>query len=593
MSTPANRSISRLLIANRGEIALRIMRACREMGIVSIAVFGEGEESAPHVRYADEAYRLRAGKGLAYLDGEAVLAVAREANADAIHPGYGFLAENAAFARSVIDQGRVFVGPSPEAIAAMGDKVAARKIAGAAGLDPVPGTQDPVATVEDAVSAAAGIGFPVAVKAVGGGGGRGFRVAYREPDLPDAFRGSSGEAERYFANPLVYLERYLEHPRHIEVQVFADRHGNVVSLGERDCSIQRRHQKLVEESPSPAVDDALRLRLSRATVELARSVGYTGAGTVEYLLDETGNFFFLEMNTRIQVEHTVTEMVTGIDLVREQILVAQGEPLSFAEADVAPRGWAIECRINAEDAGRDFAPTPGVIVRYREPVGFGIRVDGAVGEGDAILPQYDSLVAKLIAWGRTREEAISRMTRALGDFRIEGPPTTIPFHQNLMAHPAFMRGDVSTTFLVDYPDMLPIAAETSGPDDSNGTAVPSIELLVEVNGRRFETTVHGLPFSPANPGGTNRKPSGRARAGRSGSVHAAGDDLLSPIQGTVIRVAVTIGDVVEPGDIVCVVEAMKMENELVAHKPGTISAFSLDVGSTVTVGQPIASIVAG
>jgi len=285
-------------------------------------------------------------------------------------------------------------------------------------------------------------------------------------------------------------------------------------------------------------------------------------------------------------------MVTGIDLVREQILVAQGEPLSFAEADVAPRGWAIECRINAEDAGRDFAPAPGVIVRYREPVGFGIRVDGAVGEGDAILPQYDSLIAKLVAWGRTRDEAISRMRRALDDFRIEGPPTTIPFHQNLMAHPAFMRGDVSTTFLVDYPDMLPIAAETSGPDDSNGNAVPSIELLVEVNGRRFETTVHGLPFSPANPGGTNRKPSGRARTGRSGPVHAAGDDLLSPIQGTVIRVTVTNGDVVEPGDIVCVVEAMKMENELVAHKPGTISAFSLDVGSTVTVGQPIATIVA-
>ncbi len=591
MSTSADRSISRLLVANRGEIALRVMRACREMDIVSIAVFGQGEEFAPHVRYADEAYRLRAGSGLAYLDIDAVLAIAKEARADAVHPGYGFLAENAGFATAVAQRGLIFVGPSPKAIAAMGDKVAARKIASAAGLRPVPGTSDPVPTVEDALEAAERIGYPLAVKAVGGGGGRGFRVARQQSELPEAFRGSSGEAERYFANPLVYLERYLEHPRHIEVQVFADRHGNVVSLGERDCSVQRRHQKLVEESPSPAVDEALRERLSQATVDLARSVGYTGAGTVEYLLDETSDFYFLEMNTRIQVEHTVTEMVTGIDLVREQIRVAQGESLSFSAADVSANGWAIECRINAEDAGRDFAPAPGAIVRYREPVGFGIRVDGAVGEGDAILPQYDSLVAKLIAWGRTRDEAISRMTRALDDFHIEGPPTTIPFHRNLMAHPAFIRGDVSTTFLAEFPDVLPIASAPAEPRETAGEFSEPLQLLVEVSGRRFETTVHGLHTAAPASGASTRGRPARAGSKRKDAAQVHGDALLSPIQGTVIRVAVAEGETVEAGQIVCVVEAMKMENELVAHKAGTVSGLSLDVGSTVTVGETIATIV--
>jgi len=591
VSNSAKRSISRLLIANRGEIALRIMRACREMDIVSIAVFGEGEESAPHVRYADEAYRLFAGSGLAYLDGDAVLAVAHDANADAVHPGYGFLAENAAFARSVTDHGYAFVGPSPEAIRAMGDKVAARKIAQSAGLKPVPGTQDPVATVGDAISAAAAIGYPVAVKAVGGGGGRGFRVALQESELADAFRGSSGEAKRYFANPLVYLERYLERPRHIEVQVFADGHGNVVSLGERDCSIQRRHQKLVEESPSPAVDDALRQRLADATVNLARSVNYTGAGTVEYLLDENGDFYFLEMNTRIQVEHTVTEMVTGIDLVREQILVAKGEPLSFSAADTTPRGWAMECRINAEDAGRDFAPSPGVITQYQEPVGFGIRVDGALGEGDAILPQYDSLIAKLIAWGRTRDEAISRMTRALVDFRIGGLPTTIPFHQNLMSNPAFIRGDVSTTFVTDYPDVLPVAFETTRQREPELAVAESLQLIVEVNGRRFETTIHGVPSVEQGSRKPTRTPRSRAGAGHHEAKQATSNDVLSPLQGTVIGVAVSNGDEVEAGQLICVIEAMKMENELVAHKSGTVAGFSLEVSTTVTDGQLIASII--
>ncbi len=590
MSISANRSISRLLVANRGEIALRVMRACREIEILTIAVYGEGEEFAPHVRYADEAYCLKPGSGLPYLDIAAILAAASKTRADAVHPGYGFLSENAAFAQGVIDHGMIFVGPLAETIAAMGDKVEARKIAQDAGLSPVPGTREPVASVSEARARANSIGYPIAVKAVGGGGGRGFRVARDESGLADAFTGSSGEAERYFANPDVYLERYLEDPRHIEVQVFGDSHGTVVALGERDCSIQRRHQKLVEESPSPAVDAELRQRLSEATVALARSVGYLGAGTVEYLLDGNGDFYFLEMNTRIQVEHTVTEMVTGIDLVREQIRIAQGEPLSF-ESDIEPFGWAIECRINAEDAAHGFAPAPGVVSRYREPSGFGVRVDGAVGEGDAVLAQYDSLVAKLIAWGRSREEALSRMTRALADFQIEGPPTTIPLHRNLMAHPVFVKGQATTTFLADHADVLPIPSPASEPPASGSDVSPSLDLVVEVDGRRFTTTVHGLPAitTTSNPV-LARKRAPASRSGPRAATQANGDDLASPIQGTVIRLAVQDGDVIEAGQVVCVIEAMKMENEVAAHKAGVLSSLAIDVGATVTVGQVIASI---
>ncbi len=592
MSTTVQRSITRLLVANRGEIALRIMRACREMDIVSVAVFGDGEETAPHVRYADEAYRLRSGSGLAYLDFESVLSVAREARVDAIHPGYGFLAENAAFAQAVGEAGMIFVGPSPEAISSMGDKVAARKIAVNAGLRPVPGTQDPVDSVEEAIAAALEVGYPLAVKAVGGGGGRGFRVARDESEIADAFRGSSGEAERYFSNPQVYLERYLEHPRHIEVQVFADQHGNVASLGERDCSIQRRHQKLIEESPSPVVSAELRERLSRATVDLARSVGYTGAGTVEYLLDEAGEFYFLEMNTRIQVEHTITEMVTGIDLVREQIGVAMGKPLSFGTDRVPAFGWALECRINAEDAGRGFAPTPGTISRYQEPTGFGVRVDGALGEGDAVLPQFDSLIAKLIAWGRSRDESIARMTRALEDFRITGPATTIPFHLNVLAHPEFLAGNATTTFLTEFPDVLPIGQEPGQVEEVDPVDSEPLDLLIEVNGRRFETTVRGLPpiGAATSTVATERRPK-RTGTQRSGATTANGDTLVSPIQGTVIRVDARDGDMVEQGQIICVVEAMKMENELVAHKTGMVAGLSLTAGATVSIGQAIASIV--
>ncbi|HEV2065330.1 MAG TPA: acetyl-CoA carboxylase biotin carboxylase subunit, partial [Thermomicrobiales bacterium] len=450
-----DRRIGAVLIANRGEIAVRVIRACREMGVRAIAIYGDGDEDAMHVQLADDARRIPEGDTLPYLRQEAIVEIAKVAEADAIHPGYGFLAENADFAERVTRAGLIFVGPSAQAIRAMGDKVAARRIATDAGVGPVPGTTDPVTSVEDAGRMAEEIGWPIAVKASGGGGGRGFRVARTPEDLASAFEGSRGEAERYFSNPDVYFERYLEHPRHIEVQVFGDTHGTVVALGERDCSVQRRHQKLIEEAPSPAVSPQLRERFLEASERLASAVDYVGAGTIEYLLDADGSFYFLEMNTRIQVEHTVTEMVTGIDLVKEQIRVAEGAPLSFGREARETRGWAIQCRINAEDPGREFAPTPGTVTAYREPAGFGVRIDSAMTPGSTIHAGYDSMIAKLVTWGRDREEAIARMQRCLEDYVIEGVPTTIPFHQRAIDHPDFRSDGATTTFIPDHPAVIP------------------------------------------------------------------------------------------------------------------------------------------
>lgn len=594
MSSSADAPIRRVLVANRGEIAVRVFRACREQGISTVAIYGAGEESASHVRYADDAYRLPDDAGLPYLNIEAVLEIGRRAGVDAVHPGYGFLAENADFAEAVRGAGWRFIGPAADHIEAMGDKVRARDVAARAGIHPVPGTAGPVRDLDEAIAWAAEHGYPVAVKASGGGGGRGFRVARREAEMAGAFAGSSGEAERYFSNPAVYLERYLERPRHIEVQVFGDLHGNVVAFGERDCSIQRRHQKLVEETPSPAVDASLRHDLQEATRTLATSVGYLGAGTVEYLLDASGRFYFLEMNTRIQVEHTITEMVTGIDLVKEQIRVANGEPLSFSRDDVDARGWALECRINAEDPTREFSPVPGTITRYREPGGLGVRVDSAVIEGDQIRPEYDSLIAKLVTWGRDREEAIARMERALADFVAEGTPTTIGFHRRLMAYPLFRAGDISTTFLTDFPD-LARDADPHGParqsDSEPDTAEDPIDLVVEVNGRRFQTVIHGLPGLSGQvpvPGRRSRPRKHNTAERRAGQ--ATGEALLSPIQGTVLRVAVEEGQSVEAGDLICVVEAMKMENELTAHRTGVIAQLNVDRGQTVTIGTVVVTI---
>ncbi len=448
---------TKVLVANRGEIAVRIMRALEELGVAAVAVYSELDRDAPHVARAQEAYNLGEGPAAEnYLHVEQLLDVAARAGAEAVHPGYGFLAENARFAQACADAGVVFIGPPPSAIEAMGSKTRARELMQAAGVPIVPGTTEPVATVEDALRIAREeIGFPVAVKAAGGGGGKGFRVALAEEELQGAFEGSSREGEKFFSDPTVYLERYLPDPRHVEVQVLADRHGHVIHLGERDCSIQRRHQKVIEESPAPewVVTPELRARIGAIGVEAARAVDYVGAGTIEGLLSGhdggEAEYYFLEMNTRVQVEHCVTEMTTGIDIVKEGIRAAAGEPLAYAQEDVVLRGHAIECRINAEDASKNFAPAPGRIGRYREPTGPGVRVDSGVGEGGEVSPAYDPMVAKLIVWDADRAQATRRMQRALGEFEIEGLRTLIPFHRALLATDQWARGETCRDLLED------------------------------------------------------------------------------------------------------------------------------------------------
>lgn len=574
----------KVLVANRGEIALRVMRACHELGIATVAVYGEGELDAPHVRYATEAFRIPSEQPLAYLDIPALIAVARQSGANAIHPGYGFLAENADFARACLDAGITFIGPSPEAIAAMGDKVAARKVALAAGAPLVPGSAEPV-DAEGARAFGEEVGYPIALKAAAGGGGRGFRVAWSAGEVDDAFQGAAGEAKRYFADDRVYVERYLDHPRHIEIQIFADQHGHFAAVGERDCSIQRRHQKLIEESPSPAIDVETRVRMQTTAVELAEAVDYVGAGTVEFLYQD-GEYFFLEMNTRIQVEHPVTEMISGIDLVSEQIRVAAGAELSFGE--VSLRGHAIECRINAEDAARGFAPAPGTIGEYRTPAGFGIRVESAAEPGYVILPQYDSLIAKLIVWGRDRDEALRRLQRALSDFSVTGVPTTIPFHLAVAQQPAFASGDYDTRFLDRYPELL----APHGTPDLDGRVDDSVEasvdrFVVEVSGKRFDVRVLGDVQTSTAP--TRRAP--RLNAAQRGATTSNGQgDVISPIQGTVLRVAVEAGASVQTGDLICVVEAMKMENEITAPRAGVVRRIGVAAGETVQTGALIAQI---
>lgn len=582
---------ARVLIANRGEIAVRIIRACRELELSPVAIYGDGDESAEHVLAADDAYRLPPSATIAYLNIEAIVEIALRSGAAIVHPGYGFLSENAAFADAVRAAGLMLAGPSPESMRALGDKIAARKVAQAAGVPIVPGTDDPVMSLTEVEQWVSRHGYPVAVKAAGGGGGRGFRVAHAAGELEGAYTGSSGEAQRYFANPAVFLERYIERPRHVEVQIIADTHGDVVALGERDCSVQRRHQKLIEETPSPAVSPELRGALCDAAVALAKAVGYTSAGTVEFLVTADGNFYFLEMNTRIQVEHTITEAVTGIDLVKEQLRIALGHPLSFSADEIVPRGHAIQCRINAEDPGRDFAPSPGVLTAYHEPGGIGVRVDSAMRQGSSVLPAYDSMIAKLIVWGRDRHEAIARMRRALAEFAIEGVATTIPFHLNVMAHPAFAAGEATTSFLTEYSDVIPATANVApvSPED----APPPREAVVEVNGRRFTVAIRGgvgiPPEQPATNGANGARRNGRVTGAKK---KAASSTLLeSPIQGSVVRVGIEAGQNVEQGDLIAVIEAMKMENEIVAHRSGTVTVIHIATGQMVQVGAPIVEIV--
>src|SRR4051794_4075907 len=595
----------KVLVANRGEIAVRIIRALREMSIASVAVYSELDRDALHVLRADEAYLLGGPTAAeSYLNVERILEVCRESGAEAVHPGYGFLAENAAFAKACEDGGVTFIGPSAAAIEAMGSKTRARELMKAAGVPIVPGTTDPVATVEDARKIIADdIGFPVAVKAAGGGGGKGFRVALSEDELEAAFEGAAREGEKFFSDATVYLERYLPDPRHVEVQVLADGHGTTIHLGERDCSIQRRHQKLIEESPAPpwVVDEALRERIGRIAVEAAEAVDYRGAGTIEGLLQD-GEYFFLEMNTRVQVEHCVTEMTTGIDIVKEGILAAAGESLSIAQDDVVLNGHAIECRINAEDASKNFAPAPGTIGEYTEPAGPGVRVDSGVRAGSEITPMYDPMVAKLIVWDSDREKATARMLRALGEYEIEHLKTLIPFHQALLATEQWGNAETCRDLVEDRKWLKQLAfPKPEAPKDDEGEDEPSVEqaYTVEVSGRRFDVKVIGPPpvavangAAPAGAGAAAaRKPPRRDRAAGGGG--GGGDTLASPLQGTVLKVAVEPGATVEEGALIAVIEAMKMENEITAHKAGTVAELPIDVGASVASGDTLAVIESG
>ncbi len=586
---------SKVLVANRGEIAVRIIRALEELGIASVAVYSELDRDAVHVARAQEAYLLGGAEpSESYLNIDRIVAAARESGAEAVHPGYGFLAENAAFAARCEQEGIVFIGPPAAAIEAMGSKTRSRELMAAAGVPIVPGTTKPVKTVAAARKIIdAQIGYPVAVKAAGGGGGKGLRVAAHESELAEAFEGAAREGQRFFGDPTLYLERYLPDPRHVEVQVLADSHGNVVHLGERDCSVQRRHQKLIEESPAPpwVVDDELRERIGAIATDCARAIDYRGAGTVEGLLVD-GEYFFLEMNTRVQVEHCVTEMTSGIDIVKTGIRVAAGEPLPFAQEDVRLRGHAIECRINAEDAAQRFLPTPGRIATYREPAGPGVRVDSGVTAGSEISQSYDPMIAKLIVWDSDRAAATSRMLRALAEFEITGLTTLIPFHRSLLATEQWARGETCRDLLEDDAWLAALASEPASPaEDADADSAVAIDYTVEVSGRRFAVRVSGPPGA-GSPGRGAAAPAPRPkRTVRSAAASANGGDALrSPMQGTVLKVAVETGAEVQEGALVAIVEAMKMENEITAHKAGTVTSLPISVGSSVASGDTLAVI---
>jgi acetyl-CoA/propionyl-CoA/long-chain acyl-CoA carboxylase, biotin carboxylase, biotin carboxyl carrier protein len=580
---------SKVLVANRGEIAVRVMRALDELGIPSVAVYSEADRDSQHVRRAAEAYLLGPGPAAeSYLNVDKLMDVIEASGADAVHPGYGFLAENAAFAQRLEDAGITFIGPPASAIEAMGSKTRARELMKGAGVPIVPGTTDPVETVEDARKIAEDIGYPVAVKAAGGGGGKGFRVALEPDKLEEAFEGAAREGEKFFSDATVYLERYLPDPRHVEVQVLADKHGNVVHLGERDCSIQRRHQKLIEESPAPMVDDEMRARIGEIAVEAARAVGYHSAGTIEGLLQD-GEYFFLEMNTRVQVEHCVTEETTGVDIVREQILIAAGEELSFSQADVRWHGHAIECRINAEDAAKNFAPAPGTITAYFEPSGPGVRVDSGVLAGSEITPLYDPMVAKLIVSDADREKATRRMARALNEFQIEGVRTLIPFHKAIMASEQWANGETCRDLIEDRAWLKALAQPKPEPAGEDEAETVERDYLVEVSGKRFEVKVRG-EAAPATANGTAPRTAPKRERRSSGSGAGSGDALTSPLQGNVFKVLVEQGAEVEEGALICIIEAMKMENEITAHKAGKVEELPISEGAAVTAGDTLAVI---
>ena len=567
----------KVLIANRGEIAVRIIRTCKEMGIPSVAVYSDADRAALHVEMADESYRI--GPALAsdsYLSIGAILDAAQRSRATLVHPGYGFLAERAHFAQAVTSAGFTFIGPSAESIDTMGDKAAARRVADRVGMPIVPGTNEPV-DLKQAKKHAARIGFPLLVKAAFGGGGKAMHIVRSPEGLEEALRRAAREAQSYFGRPEVFLERYVDRAKHVEAQVLADTHGNVFFLGERDCSVQRRHQKLIEETPSPMFDDELRTRFAEAAIALTTEADYVNAGTIECVLDEDGSFYFLEMNTRLQVEHTVTEMVTGYDIVALQIAVALGERLDL---DPAPRGAAIQCRINAEDPGRNFLPGPGRVSRYHEPSGPFVRVDSGIAEGSEIPGDYDSMFAKLIVSGEDRERARRRMLRALGEFRVEGVPTTIPLQEWILESEEFRDATHTTTWLekavaaIDFPSQTAL-------HPSSATKTRPADILVEVDGRRVPVRI----FDERRPSAPRAPALHDAHHGE--HVHGV---ISAPMQGTILKVLVEKGQEIQAGDVICILEAMKMENHIASSREGEVTELPIRPGQVVETGQTLAVI---
>ncbi|MDT7712860.1 MAG: acetyl-CoA/propionyl-CoA carboxylase, biotin carboxylase, biotin carboxyl carrier protein, partial [Pseudonocardiales bacterium] len=573
--------LRKVLVANRGEIAVRVIRACRDAGLASVAVYAEGDRDAPFVTLADEAFALGGTTPAdSYLEAAKLLDVAARAGADAVHPGYGFLAENAAFAQAVIEAGLTWIGPSPQAIRDLGDKVTARQLAAKVGAPLVPGTKEPVSRPDEVVAFACEHGLPVAIKAAFGGGGRGLKVARTMEEIPEQFDSAVREAVSAFGRGECFVERYLDKPRHVEAQVLADQHGTVVVVGTRDCTLQRRHQKLVEEAPAPFLSDEQRNTIHEAARLICVEAGYTGAGTVEFLVGPDGTVSFLEVNTRLQVEHPVSEETTGLDLVREQFRIAAGERLSII-SDPAPRGHAIEFRINAEDPARGFLPVPGVVTVFDPPSGPGVRLDAGVRAGSVIGGQFDSMLAKLVVVGADREQALARSRRALAEFTVEGLPTVIPFHRAVLDDPAFAATDgehftVHTRWIeTEFSEPLPPGAATAEPPPPAHRKT----VVVEVSGRRLEVT---LPADLALRSGGAGRAKPRRRGGRTATV--SGDAVIAPMQGTVIKVAVADGDAVDIGDLIVVLEAMKMENPVTAHKTGTITDLTAQPGTSVTQG---------
>ncbi|HEY7049031.1 MAG TPA: acetyl/propionyl/methylcrotonyl-CoA carboxylase subunit alpha [Jatrophihabitantaceae bacterium] len=582
--------MQKVLIANRGEIAVRVIRACRDAGYTSVAVYADPDRDALHVRMADEAYALGGTTpGDSYLVIDKVVAAAQQAGVDAVHPGYGFLSENADFAEAVEQAGLTWIGPSPQSIRDLGDKVTARHIAMRAGAPLVPGTSDPVAGPDEVVAFAEQHGLPVAIKAAFGGGGRGLKVARTIEEIPELFASAVREAEAAFGRGECFVERYLDKPRHVEAQVLADTHGNVIVVGTRDCSLQRRHQKLVEEAPAPFLTDGQRSQIHESAKAICREAHYHGAGTVEYLVGADGTVSFLEVNTRLQVEHPVSEETTGLDLVREQFRIADGERLHF-DSDPVPRGHAFEFRINGEDPGRGFLPAPGLVTTYREPAGPGVRVDSGIEPNSVIGGAFDSLLAKLIVWGPSRDEALARARRALDEYVVDGMATALPFHRAVVRDPAFTSDPftVHTRWIeTEFDNQIPpFAGAVAGDEDAGERET----IVVEVGGKRLEVSLPAGFGAGSGGGGGSRKAAPKRSAGKKSGGAASGDALTAPMQGTIVKVAVSEGDVVAAGDLVVVLEAMKMEQPLNAHKAGTITGLNAEVGAVVTSGAAICDI---